>query len=179
MALCSPQLQRFFLTWGYCINPECNKSSTKITIPFKSRGGRGRGSSCCSAIAIDVPSSLANVSSVRWGSALLQGARQEMEDDILVVKSSEDLGGFSYAAVFDGHAGFSSVQFLRFVPFSCLRCCAICSFMDSLPLPLNANKLKSIVGLPQFACYFILFWWQLLSSSMVPLHLPVLLSWTT
>ncbi|CAI9086926.1 OLC1v1020862C6 [Oldenlandia corymbosa var. corymbosa] len=106
MALFSPQLQRLFIS-----NYECNRSSSTATknviIPSKGRGGR-----CCSAIAIDAPSSsLSNV--VRWGSALVQGAREEMEDDLVVVQSSEDLGGFSFAAVFDGHAGFSSVKFLR------------------------------------------------------------------
>ncbi|VFQ66069.1 unnamed protein product [Cuscuta campestris] len=74
----------------------------------KGSGGRGAGR-CCNAISIDAP---AAVSGIRWGSALLQGARGEMEDDAMIVQS-DDLGGFSYAAVFDGHAGFSSVRFLR------------------------------------------------------------------
>ncbi|KAH7841914.1 hypothetical protein Vadar_025962 [Vaccinium darrowii] len=34
-----------------------------------------------------------------------------MEDNVVVVQS-DDLDGFSYTAVFDGHAGFSSVKFL-------------------------------------------------------------------
>lgn len=38
-----------------------------------------------------------------------------MEDDAVLVRSGDDLHGFSFAAVFDGHAGFSSVKFLRFV----------------------------------------------------------------
>lgn len=36
-----------------------------------------------------------------------------MEDD--VVLRSDGLDGFAFAAVFDGHAGFSSVEFLRFL----------------------------------------------------------------
>ena len=36
-----------------------------------------------------------------------------MEDDLVIVES-DDLDGFTFAAVFDGHAGFSSVNFLRF-----------------------------------------------------------------
>ncbi|CAN6443539.1 unnamed protein product [Victoria cruziana] len=48
---------------------------------------------------------------VRWGWSCLQGPRSEMEDDVVV--RSDSLHGFDYAAVFDGHAGFSSVQFLR------------------------------------------------------------------
>ncbi|PKA59080.1 Protein phosphatase 2C 57 [Apostasia shenzhenica] len=66
----------------------------------------------CSAIAVDAPSPLAGgVSGVRWGSSTLQGRRSEMEDDAVVC--SEDLTGFTFAAVFDGHAGMSSVEFLR------------------------------------------------------------------
>lgn len=47
---------------------------------------------------------------VRWGSIALQGLREEMEDDIIV--RPDGLQGFSFAAVFDGHGGFSSVEFL-------------------------------------------------------------------
>lgn len=71
----------------------------------------------CSAIAVNVPSPFAGgVSGVRWGSSTLQGPRSEMEDD--VVLRSEGLDGFAFAAVFDGHAGFSSVEFLRFLSLS-------------------------------------------------------------
>lgn len=49
---------------------------------------------------------------IRWGSAKLQGARDEMEDEVLLRPGSL-LDGFSFAAVLDGHAGFSAVQFLR------------------------------------------------------------------
>lgn len=41
----------------------------------------------------------------------MQGLREEMEDDIIV--RPEGLQGFTFAAVFDGHGGFSSVEFLR------------------------------------------------------------------
>ncbi|WOK91368.1 putative protein phosphatase 2C 5 [Canna indica] len=92
MALLSPQLPR--------------------TIPCAGVGGgrrrRLRGT-CCSAIAVEAP--LTGVSGVRLGSSKLQGARSEMEDD--VVLRSDGLGGFSFAAVLDGHAGFSTVEFLR------------------------------------------------------------------
>lgn len=68
----------------------------------------------CSAIAVDAPSPLAGgVAGVRWGSSRVQGPRSEMEDD--VVLRSDGLDGFAFAAVFDGHAGFSSVEFLRFL----------------------------------------------------------------
>lgn len=109
MALCSPQLQKFL--WNnICGNYGCGKTSKKNNIIIK--GGEGR--RICSAIAIDAPSSLASVSGIRWGSVQLKGAREEMEDDTLIIQSDE-LDGFSYAAVFDGHAGFSSVRFLRFI----------------------------------------------------------------
>ncbi|CAH1427599.1 unnamed protein product [Lactuca virosa] len=56
----------------------------------------------------------------------LQGAREEMEDDAVIVCSSphNDLDGFFFAAVFDGHTGFSSVNFLRDC-FFFVRCFAI------------------------------------------------------
>lgn len=107
MALCSPQLHKF-LQNNICCNYSCNKPSRKSSIV---KGGEGR--IVCSAIAIDTPSSLTSVSGIRWGSVQLKGARDEMEDDSVIVQSSDELDGFSYAAVFDGHAGFSSVKFLK------------------------------------------------------------------
>lgn len=109
MALWSPRLQRFIL------NNNNNNHVAKIDLKknniLTSRKSTRR---CCSAIAIDAPSSLSDGvgSGIRWGSAKLQGAREEMEDDAVVV-SNNDLDGFFFAAVFDGHAGFSSVKFLR------------------------------------------------------------------
>ncbi|CAL9116294.1 unnamed protein product [Musa textilis] len=84
------------------------------SLPCEGAGGGGRRrrrarGTWCSAIAVDAP--LASVSGIRWGSSKLQGARSEMEDD--VVLRSDGLAGFSFAAVLDGHAGFSSVEFLR------------------------------------------------------------------
>uniref|UniRef100_A0A0D6R063 protein-serine/threonine phosphatase n=1 Tax=Araucaria cunninghamii TaxID=56994 RepID=A0A0D6R063_ARACU len=49
--------------------------------------------------------------SIKWGYVGVQGPRAEMEDDIVL--RMDELNGFTYAAVFDGHAGFSSVKFLR------------------------------------------------------------------
>ncbi|KAH9290449.1 hypothetical protein KI387_034566, partial [Taxus chinensis] len=51
--------------------------------------------------------------SIKWGHARVQGPRTEMEDDIVLRVDDEGLNGFTYAAVFDGHAGFSSVKFLK------------------------------------------------------------------
>ncbi|CAA0830894.1 Protein phosphatase 2C 57 [Striga hermonthica] len=107
MSLCSPQLQKFSVS-KTCSKRACNKASKKSPT-IKSRKNR----IVCSAIAIDAAGSLAGVSGVRWGSVLLKGAREEMEDDVVIVQSDDRLDGFSYAAVFDGHAGFSSVEFLR------------------------------------------------------------------
>uniref|UniRef100_A0A5B7C078 protein-serine/threonine phosphatase n=1 Tax=Davidia involucrata TaxID=16924 RepID=A0A5B7C078_DAVIN len=106
--LSSPQLQKFLLHRIECNAGGYNKTTNKnITV----KGGRvGR---CCSAIAIDAPSSLTGVAGIRLGSTQLQGAREEMEDDVVIVQSNDLLDGFSFAAVFDGHAGFSSVKFLR------------------------------------------------------------------
>ena len=109
MALSGPQLQRFITNRIDSNYNHSRRTTNKKTIVVK-----GRGSRCCSAIAIDAPSSISSgVGGIRWGSTQLQGAREEMEDDVVIVPS-DDPGGFSYAAVFDGHAGFSSVKFLRF-----------------------------------------------------------------
>ncbi|CAO2190636.1 unnamed protein product [Urochloa humidicola] len=75
----------------------------------------GRGTRCQATVAGGVtaagpPSS--ELEAIRWGSAKLQGARDEMEDEV-VLRTGSLLDGFSFAAVFDGHAGFSAVQFLR------------------------------------------------------------------
>jgi hypothetical protein len=45
------------------------------------------------------------------GQVALQGPREEMELEL--VTESHYPSGFMYAAIFDGHAGFSSAQFLR------------------------------------------------------------------
>jgi len=47
------------------------------------------------------------------GSSTLKDPRSEMEDD--VVLRSNGLAGFSFVTAFDGHSGFSSVEFLSFV----------------------------------------------------------------
>lgn len=104
MALLSQQLQRFLLTR---LNYNSNFKPTIRTIA----AARGK-NHCCSAIAIDAPSSLGGISGIRWGSASFQGLREEMEDDVVV--QSDGLDGFCFAAVFDGHGGVSSVKFLRF-----------------------------------------------------------------
>ncbi|GLT69500.1 hypothetical protein SLA2020_416480 [Shorea laevis] len=104
MALLSPQLQKFLLT-------KLHNSSSSLKPPKKSTCTTKARSRCCSAIAIDAPSSLTGVAGVRWGSTTRQGPREEMEDDVVV--RSDGFDGFSFAAVFDGHGGFSSVKFLR------------------------------------------------------------------
>ncbi|RXH95257.1 hypothetical protein DVH24_024941 [Malus domestica] len=113
MTLTSPQLQRFVLTkyHGGLYKTAAAKSSFNIRARSRS----------CSAIAIDTPgSSLTDVAGIRWGSTSLQGAREEMEDAVVV--RSEGLDEFSFAAVFDGHAGFNSVKFLRDELYK--ECCA-------------------------------------------------------
>ncbi|KAK2444468.1 thylakoid-associated phosphatase [Trifolium repens] len=108
MALSTPQIQRFLLTKlhrRYSTSSKSNSFNRNRNI-FNSRRSR-----CYSAIAIDAPSSLTDSPPIRWGSVSLQGPREEMEDDIILRPDS--LQGFSFAAVFDGHGGFASVQFLR------------------------------------------------------------------
>ncbi|KAJ9539599.1 hypothetical protein OSB04_026105 [Centaurea solstitialis] len=119
MALWSPRMQRFLLNNNNLnnfnfkkTNNNNNSSNSNIIMRNWSRQSSFR---CCSAIAIDAPSSLSDglASGIRWGSAKLQGAREEMEDDAVILANNNDLDGFHFAAVFDGHAGFSSVHFLR------------------------------------------------------------------
>ncbi|CAH9118450.1 unnamed protein product [Cuscuta epithymum] len=109
MALLNTQIQKSPVTRAY--SNYAYSIGTRRSNIVKGSGGRGAGG-CCSAIAIDAPDAVSGASDVRWGSVLLQGTREEMEDDAMIVQS-DDLAGFSYAAVFDGHAGFSSVRFLR------------------------------------------------------------------
>ncbi|EOA16786.1 hypothetical protein CARUB_v10005006mg [Capsella rubella] len=107
MALLRPHLYRFHsntLLHPYS-SPTADAGGGLIVYPTYGRHHR------CSAIAIDAPSSLAGVTPVRWGYSSVQGVREEMEDDIVI--RSDALDNFSYAAVFDGHAGSSSVKFLR------------------------------------------------------------------
>ncbi|KAK6250759.1 hypothetical protein SCA6_004764 [Theobroma cacao] len=108
MALSSPQLQRFLSTdFNFTSNTKsANKNHLTTTTNIRAR------SPCrCSAIAIDAPSSLTDVAGIRWGSTSVQGRREEMEDNLVI--RSDGLDGFSFAAVFDGHGGVSSVEFLR------------------------------------------------------------------
>ncbi|XP_028790759.1 protein phosphatase 2C 57 isoform X2 [Neltuma alba] len=104
MALSSPHIQRLLVTKLH------GRSTSSNGIRRNSVANTSRGR-CCSAIAIDTPSSFSDVAGIRWGSIALQGLREEMEDDIVV--RPDGLHGFSFAAVFDGHGGFSSVEFLR------------------------------------------------------------------
>lgn len=103
MALLSPRLHRFRLTKLHHTSASKPTKTTKLTLTRKTR--------CCSAIAIDAPSSLTDAAGIRWGSTTLQGLREEMEDDAVV--RSDGFNGFLFAAVFDGHGGHSSVKFLR------------------------------------------------------------------
>ncbi|KAM0047293.1 putative protein-serine/threonine phosphatase [Helianthus debilis subsp. tardiflorus] len=106
MALWSPRLQRFLL------NNTSNTNLSKIDFKKTNTNFITRNRWRCSAIAIDAPS-YGLASGIRWRSAKLQGARDEMKDDAVIVANDNDLQGFYFAAVFDGHAGFSSVNFLR------------------------------------------------------------------
>ncbi|XP_055825572.1 protein phosphatase 2C 57 [Solanum dulcamara] len=111
MALSNPHLQKVLLNKICSYKITAKKNIIHKPIGGCTGGGEGRGR-CCSAIAIDAPAPLTSVSGIRWGSTMVQGPREEMEDDAVIVQS-DDLDGFTYAGVFDGHAGFSSVKFLR------------------------------------------------------------------
>ncbi|XP_024515083.1 protein phosphatase 2C 57 isoform X3 [Selaginella moellendorffii] len=61
-------------------------------------------------------SSLASPSSIRWAQLALQGPRAEMEDDMELEEGR--IPEFTFAAVYDGHAGISSVNYLKKELFS-------------------------------------------------------------
>ncbi|XP_024948654.2 protein phosphatase 2C 57 isoform X1 [Citrus sinensis] len=106
MALLNQQLQRFLLTrLNYNFKPTVKNNLVNTTT------ARAKSQCYCSAIAIDAPSSFSGVAGIRWGSVSLQGLREEMEDGAVI--QSDGLDGFSFAAVFDGHGGVSTVKFLR------------------------------------------------------------------
>ncbi|KAA3459947.1 protein phosphatase 2C 57 [Gossypium australe] len=110
MALPTHQLQRFLaIEFNFISNPKIayrNQLTATTAIRSSLR------SPCrCSAIAINAPSTLTDVSGIRWGSTSVQGRREEMEDDLVI--RSDGLDGFSFAAVFDGHGGVASVKYLR------------------------------------------------------------------
>ena len=81
----------------------------------------------CCVTAVDSRFELSSVSRIRFGSSKLQGRRSEMEDDVVV--RSDGLGKFTYAAVFDGHAGFSSMEFLRFTDTHSILLAYFCNFL--------------------------------------------------
>lgn len=73
--------------------------------------GQGAASTVrCHTIAAG--SVLSELEVIWWGSTKLQGTRDEMEDEV-ILRPGSLLHGFSFAAILDGHAGFSAVQFLR------------------------------------------------------------------
>ncbi|GLT74253.1 hypothetical protein SLA2020_460590 [Shorea laevis] len=78
MALPSPQLQRFLATG---INSGGNNAKTPQPKPLPHFRHSQKTHCRCPAIAIDEPSSLSDVSGIRWGSRSLQGPREEMEND--------------------------------------------------------------------------------------------------
>ncbi|KAL5222443.1 hypothetical protein ABZP36_027156 [Zizania latifolia] len=98
MALLSPRVPRLPLASAGAAGVRCC-----------GRGGSARchATAAGSVAAAGPPSS--GLEAIRWGSAKLQGARDEMEDEV-VLRPGSLLDGFSFAAVFDGHAGYSAVR---------------------------------------------------------------------
>ncbi|CAN4089534.1 unnamed protein product [Withania somnifera] len=133
MALASSHLQKILLN-KICCNYGYKKNILQKPVGGGGGGGgEGRGR-CCFAIAIHAP-------------APLTGPHEEMEDDVLIVQS-DDPDGFTYAAVFDGHACFSSVKFLREELYK------ECVTALQVGLLLNRKDLNAIRE--RFRCCFIL-----------------------
>ncbi|RCV25813.1 hypothetical protein SETIT_5G195800v2 [Setaria italica] len=107
MALLSPRVPRLppsTFTAG------AGAATAAVGIRCCGRGARCQATAAGGVAAAGPPSS--ELEAIKWGSAKLQGARDEMEDEV-VLRTGCLLDGFSFAAVFDGHAGFSAVKFLR------------------------------------------------------------------
>uniref|UniRef100_K3XIW5 protein-serine/threonine phosphatase n=1 Tax=Setaria italica TaxID=4555 RepID=K3XIW5_SETIT len=110
MALLSPRVPRLppsTFTAG------AGAATAAVGIRCCGRGARCQATAAGGVAAAGPPSS--ELEAIKWGSAKLQGARDEMEDEV-VLRTGCLLDGFSFAAVFDGHAGFSAVKFLRHAP---------------------------------------------------------------
>lgn len=60
----------------------------------------------------------------------MQGRREEMEDDLVI--RSDGLDGFSFAAIFDGHGGVASVEYLRYGNYVCELLVLLVSFLHFL-----------------------------------------------
>ncbi|OEL12585.1 putative protein phosphatase 2C 5 [Dichanthelium oligosanthes] len=101
MALLSPRVPR--------LPPSTFAAGAAAAVGIRccGRGARCQATAAGGVAAAGPPSS--GLEAIRWGSAKLQGARDEMEDEV-VLRTGSLLDGFSFAAVFDGHAGFSAVQ---------------------------------------------------------------------
>lgn len=102
-----------------CSSSSCSSSSSRSPLVTCSvaigahRGGMKQWSHVRAASG-SVQAEVATIGTLSVGQAALQGPRDEMEDEVVVVEP-EGLKGFLYAGVFDGHAGLSSARFLRFV----------------------------------------------------------------
>ncbi|CAD6231236.1 unnamed protein product [Miscanthus lutarioriparius] len=99
MALLSPRVPR--------LPPSTFTFAAAAGAPCFGRATRCQATAAGGVAAAGPPSS--ELDAIQWGSAKLQGVRDEMEDEVLLRPGSL-LDGFSFAAVLDGHAGFSAVQ---------------------------------------------------------------------
>ncbi|KAG0613543.1 hypothetical protein M758_6G110800 [Ceratodon purpureus] len=91
-------------------------SSVAVSVSSPSRvslgyGGGIRGGRARAASGSVQQEEIAAVGTISVGQYLVQGLREEMEDEIAV--DVDGLKGFSYAAIFDGHAGDFSAKYLR------------------------------------------------------------------
>ena len=101
-------------------------SSVAVSVSSPSRvslgyGGGIRGGRARAASGSVQQEEIAAVGTISVGQYLVQGLREEMEDEIAV--DVDGLKGFSYAAIFDGHAGDFSAKYLRWVTSPSLFVC--------------------------------------------------------
>lgn len=98
---------------GGCLN-KCTvqRRVLRSSVECKKRGGVQVAGVAARPAQVDLSASdTSKEESIKWGCVGIQGARSEMEDAIVL--REEGLNNFTYAAVFDGHAGFASAKFLK------------------------------------------------------------------
>ncbi|MCO5600126.1 hypothetical protein L7F22_054234 [Adiantum nelumboides] len=102
------QLSSFISVPSQCFTCSSRRACRWTGMPCRASMELGQALSSTSLVS---ESPFPSTSDVTWAQSALQGPRSEMEDSIVI--RSDGLQGFCYASVLDGHAGFSSVRFLR------------------------------------------------------------------
>lgn len=98
---------------GGCVNKcKVQRRVLRGSVERRKRGGVQVAGVAARPVQVDLSASdTSKEGDIKWGWVGIQGARTEMEDAIVLRVNV--LNNFTYAAVFDGHAGFASAKFLK------------------------------------------------------------------